>query len=82
MSPRLPRAVRTLPPRIRLAAALENLPEIDRLVLSLDLLEGLTVLEIAGALKLHVREIEQRRSAALTAIARELGEPVARRRVA
>jgi DNA-directed RNA polymerase specialized sigma24 family protein len=78
----LPRAVRALPPRIRLSAALEALPEIDRLVLSLVLLEGLSVLEVAGALKLPAREVEQRRTSALLAVARELGEPVARRRAA
>jgi DNA-directed RNA polymerase specialized sigma24 family protein len=78
----LPRVVGALPPRIRLAAALETLPEVDRLVLSLYLLEGLTALEIAGALKLHVREVEQRRVGALATIARELGSPVERRRAA
>lgn len=82
MSPRLPRAVRALPVRIRLAAAVEALAGIDRLVLSLSLLEGMSVLEIAGALKLRAREVEQRRVGALGAITRELGEPVARRRAA
>jgi DNA-directed RNA polymerase specialized sigma24 family protein len=66
-----PRAVRALP-RARVATALAALAETDRLVLALDLLEGLTVLEIAGALKLKVREVEQRRVAALAAVTRAL----------
>lgn len=82
---RPPRAARPLPataspdPRARIAAALEALAAADRLVLALHLLEGMTVLEIAGALKLKAREVEQRRRAALTAIARELATAVPRR---
>ncbi len=79
---RLPRRVRELPPRVRLLAALEALPETDRLVLSLYLLERLSSLEIAGALRLTTREVEQRRVAALTSVARELGGPSSLRRAA
>lgn len=70
---------RALPDRARLAAALDALAETDRLVLSLHLLEGMSALEIAGTLRLRAREVEQRRRAALTAIARELGAGAARR---
>jgi DNA-directed RNA polymerase specialized sigma24 family protein len=82
---RPPRAARPLPApaspgaRARIAATLAALAEADRLVLALHLLEDLTVLEIAGALKLKAREVEQRRRAALTAIARELGTALPRR---
>jgi DNA-directed RNA polymerase specialized sigma24 family protein len=79
---RLPRAARNLPAstvpgaRARIAAALAALAGTDRLVLTLHLLEGLSALEIAGALQLKTREVEQRRRAALAAIARELGSTV------
>lgn len=66
----------------RLATALDSLAETDRVVLSLYLLEGLSVLEIAGTLKLTTREVEQRRVAALATIARELGATIRRGRVA
>lgn len=59
--------------RVRLAATLAALAETDRLILSLHLLEGLTVLEIAGTLKLKTHEVEHRRRTALAAIARKLG---------
>src|SRR5215471_7068382 len=52
MSRRLPTAVRRLPLRVRLAAAIERLPESQRLVLALRLLDGLSTIETAGALKL------------------------------
>lgn len=73
MSRRLPSGVSRLPVRVRLAAAVEALPERDRLVLVLRLVEGLTALEAAGALKLTVRETEQRYAAALHVLARESG---------
>ncbi len=79
---RLPRDVRELPVRVRLMAALDALPETDRLVLSLYLLEGLSPLEIAGALRLTSGVVEQRRVAALTTVARELGGPSSLRRAA
>jgi DNA-directed RNA polymerase specialized sigma24 family protein len=68
--------------RTQLATALESLPDLDRLVLSLYLLEGLSVLEIAGALKLTTREVEQLRVAALATIAKGLGKDVNGRRAA
>ncbi len=82
MKRRLPAAVRRLPTRVRLAAALEALPEHDRLILALRLLEGLTALEAAGALRMGAREVEQRLGLALSSLARELGERSSLRRAA
>jgi DNA-directed RNA polymerase specialized sigma24 family protein len=70
---RLPAAVRRLAPRVRLAAALECLPEPQRLVLALRLVDGLSPLETAGALRVSAREVESRFAAALESIAGELG---------
>ena len=78
MSARLPDAVRRLPLRVRLAAAIERLPDAQRLVLALRLLDGLSTLEAAGALKLSAREVEARFTAALEVIADELGGPLRR----
>jgi DNA-directed RNA polymerase specialized sigma24 family protein len=72
MSARLPVSVRRLPTRVRLAAAIEALPETDRLVLTLRLLEGLSSLETAGALRVTAREVEQRMTAALDLLSQEL----------
>ncbi len=82
MKSRLPSAVRRLPSRVRLAAALEAMPEPDRLVLSLRLLEGLSAVEAAGALRMSAREVEQRLGLALSSLARELGERSSLRRAA
>lgn len=79
---RLPDDVRRLPPRVRLAAALEALPETDRLVLSLRLLEGLSSLETAGALRISVNEVEKRMSAATARLTLELGAQPGERRAA
>ncbi len=79
---RLPLRVNRLPQRIRLAAAIEALPERDRLVLMLRLLEGLSVLETAGALRITVREVEQRSASSLVALARESGLRALMRRAA
>ena len=68
--------------RKRLAAALEVLPELDRLVLSLRLLEGLSALEAAGALQVSAREVERRTLSASRVLSRELGIRPAARRVA
>ena len=68
--------------RTGIATALDSLPDMDRLVLSLYLLEGLSTLEIAGALKLTTREVEQYRKSALAAIARGLGSQVSERKAA
>ncbi len=82
MKRRLPSAVLRLPGRVRLAAALEAMPEPDRLVLSLRLLEGLSAVEAAGALRMSAREVEQRLGLALSSLARELGERSSLRRAA
>lgn len=73
MKARLPSRVRSLPTRVRLAAAIDALPETDRLVLSMRLLEGLSTLEAAGALRLTVREVEKRMATALLVLTHELG---------
>lgn len=78
----LPDDVRRLPPRVRLAAALEALPEADRLVLALRLLEGLSSLETAGALRISVNEVEKRLSAATARLTLELGAQPGHRRAA
>ena len=72
MSARLPGAVGRLPLRVRLAAAIERLPETQRLVLALRLLDGLSTIEAAGALKLTTRDIESRYTTALETLASEL----------
>ncbi|MEQ1834031.1 MAG: sigma factor-like helix-turn-helix DNA-binding protein [Candidatus Eisenbacteria bacterium] len=82
MSPRLPARVRQLPERVRMAAALEALNETDRLVLTLCLIEGLTLLEAAGALQLTVREAERRMTTAMEALTLEMGVRTTLRRAA
>ena len=82
MKPRVPSGVSRLPMRIRVAAALEALPERDRQVLVLRLLEGLSSLEAAGTLQLTRRECELRYRLALTHLAREAGVRPAQRRAA
>lgn len=73
MSPRLPVTVNRLPLRIRLAAAIERLPESQRLVLALRLMDGLSPIEAAGALQLTTGEVDSRFDLALESIADELG---------
>jgi RNA polymerase sigma factor (sigma-70 family) len=68
--------------RKRLAAALDALPELDRVVLSLRLLDGLSVIEVAGALHVPVSEVERRTLAASRVLARQLGVRRSQRRVA
>jgi len=68
--------------RKRLAAALDALPELDRVVLSLRLLDGLSVLEVAGALHIPASEVERRTLAASRVLARQLGVRRSHRRVA
>lgn len=82
MKRRLPLSVNRLPQRIRLAAAIESLPERDRLVLMLRLLEGLSALETAGALRITVREVEQRTTSCRLALARTAGLRTSLRRAA
>jgi DNA-directed RNA polymerase specialized sigma24 family protein len=78
VSPRLPAAVKRLPLRVRLAAAIERLPESQRLVMALCLLDGLTTIEAAGALKLSTKEVESRLSSALETLAGDLGSALRR----
>lgn len=78
MNARLPRAVGRLPLRVRLAAAIERLPETQRRVLALRLLDGLSTLETAGALKLTALDVESRFTAALETLASEIGSTLAR----
>ena len=78
MSARLPASVHRLPLRVRLAAAIERLPESHRLVLALRLLDGLSTLEAAGALKLTARDAESRFASALETLAAELGSSIER----
>ena len=82
MSERLPKQVDRLPVRVRLAAAIESLPEAERLVLSLRLLEGLSPIEAAGALKLEVREVEVRMNAAMDVLRQDMGVRAPLRRAA
>lgn len=82
MSARLPQQVQKLPARVRLAAAIEALHENDRLVLSLRLLEGLSALETAGAMKIDVREVEMRTNAAMEVLRQEMGVRAPLRRAA
>ena len=78
MSARLPASVHRLPLRVRLAAAIERLPESHRLVLALRLLDGLSTLEAAGALKLTARDVESRFASALETLTGELGSSIER----
>lgn len=78
MNARLPKAVGRLPLRVRLAAAIERLPETQRLVLALRLLDGLSTIETAGALKLAAREVESRLGTALETLASEMASTLAR----
>jgi len=64
------RAPAALSPRERVLRALEALSEFDRLVLALELCEGLAVAEIAFALETTPRFVLGRRDHALTATRR------------
>jgi len=61
--------------RARAAAALDAMSERDRLVLALRLLEGLSPLESAGALRLPERDVEQRTARSFASLAEELRLP-------
>ena len=76
---RLPATVRRLPLAVRVTAAVEKLPRRERQVLSLMLLEHLTPLEAAGALRLSARVVEHTYANALETIARESGAAIAAR---
>ena len=77
-----PRETSAADARVRVVAALDALPELDRLVLSLHLLEGLTPLEAAGALRLSEQELSRRTQSALRTLSRRLGLRTTSRRVA
>jgi DNA-directed RNA polymerase specialized sigma24 family protein len=68
---RLPALVAQLPVRVRLAAAIEALPVNERTVLALRLVEGLSTLETAGALRLHTSTVTRLERAALRRLADE-----------
>jgi len=76
---RLPAAVDHLPEQVRIAAAIEMLETRERHVLELVLLERLTTLETAGALRLTVRDVERLLANALERIAAEAGGVLGRR---
>lgn len=62
------------PARVRqVLEAIDQLPERERLVLSLLLVERLTVLEAAGALRATMREVGELYATALQRIARGSG---------
>lgn len=64
-------SVEKLPARVRVAAAIEKLADRERQVLALLLLERLTPLEAAGALRLTVRQVEASFAVAVEAIREE-----------
>ena len=66
----------------QVAAALQALPDLDRVVLALQLLDGLTPLEVAGALRVTTLEVEKRTATAMRVLSRELGVRPALRRAA
>lgn len=78
----LPPIVRKLPLRVRMQAAIEKLEPLERQVLSLMVVEGLTALEAAGALSLSKRTVETRYATAIDAIAAETGARKTQRRAA
>lgn len=68
---RAPAGVDRLPENVRVDAALEALDPRDRHVLALLLMERLTPLEVAGALRMTVRQVEQAFELALGRVAAE-----------
>ncbi len=79
---RLPKETRNLPLPVRTAAALELLADRERQVLSLLLLERLTMIEAGAALNLTVKQVERSFSAGIHNIERELGIVRSARRAA
>ncbi len=71
--------VERLADSVRVDAALEALDPRDRHVLALLLMERLTPLETAGALRMTVRQVEQTFELALSRIAEETGVARSRR---
>lgn len=64
-------SVEKLPMRIRVTAAIEKLADRERQVLSLLLLERLSPIEAAGALRLTVRQVEASFSLAVESLREE-----------
>ncbi|MBI5170846.1 MAG: hypothetical protein HZA61_15260 [Candidatus Eisenbacteria bacterium] len=64
-------SVENLPARVRVSAAIEKLADRERQVLALLLLERLTPLEAAGALRLSVRQVEASFALAVESIREE-----------
>jgi DNA-directed RNA polymerase specialized sigma24 family protein len=64
-------SVEKLPMRIRVTAAIEKLADRERQVLSLLLLERLTPIEAAGALRMTVRQVEASFSLAVESLREE-----------
>ena len=65
-------SVEKLPMRIRVTAAIEKLADRERQVLSLLLLERLTPIEAAGALRMSVRQVEASFSLAVESLREEI----------
>ena len=82
MKARVTASLSPMPEREQVAAALDALPEHDRLVLTLRLVEGLTALETAGVLHVPVSEVDKRMVSALRALADTLAAHPELRRVA
>ena len=78
----LPPTVAKLPLRVRMQAAIEKLETLERHVLSLMVVDGLTALETAGALGVSKRQVETLYQAAITTIAAETGARKSQRRAA
>ena len=78
---RLPADVSRLPLHVRAAAEMEALEPRQRQVLALCLIEHLTPLEAAGALRMSVREFERTLASTLDQVAAALAAPRARRTV-
>lgn len=79
---RLPKEARNLPLSVRTAAILETLADRERQVLSLLLLERLTLIETSAALNLTVKQVERSFSAGIATLERELGLARSLRRAA
>ncbi len=69
-TPRERRRLADVSPRERVLRALDSLSDSDRLVLALELCEGLAAAEIATVLELAPRVVARRRDHALTALRR------------
>ena len=79
---RLPSQARKLPLNVRAAAAIELLADRERQVLSLLLLERLSMIETSAALNLSVQLVERSFSKGISELETELGAARSTRRVA